>query len=84
MPPPAKKRGRPRKGEERPKALTVIENQVNQSVREALANLPTACDVGSKINSKGFKETWTGYKLHIDTADGDIPVTAVLTSASVH
>ena len=32
----------------------------------------------------GFKETWTGYKLHIDTADGDIPVTAILTSASVH
>jgi hypothetical protein len=84
VPPPVKKRGRPRKGEERPKELTVIETQVTQGVREALANLSTACDVGSKINSKGVKETWTGYKLHIDTADGDIPVTAILTSASVH
>ena len=84
VPAPPKKRGRPRKGEERPKELTVIERQVDQSVAASLAQLPTACDVGSKKNSKGFKETWTGYKLHIDTADGDIPVTAILTSASVH
>ncbi|CAK0742159.1 transposase [Gammaproteobacteria bacterium] len=82
--PPVKKRGRPRKGEERPKEPTVLETQVGQSIREALANLPIACDVGNKTNSKGFKETWTEYKLHIDTADGDIPVTAILTSASVH
>ena len=84
VPAPPKKRGRPRKGEERPKEPTVIERQVGQRVAESLAQLPTACDVGSKKNSKGFKETWTGYKLHIDTADGDIPVTAILTSASLH
>ncbi|MBP6581967.1 MAG: transposase [Chromatiaceae bacterium] len=83
-PAPANKRGRPRKGEERVKEPTVIERQVGQSVAESLAQLPTACDVGSKKNSKGFKETWTGYKLLIDTADGDIPVTAILTSASMH
>jgi len=57
---------------------------VGQSAAERLAQLPTACDVGSKKNSQGFKETWTGYKLHSDTADGDIPVTAILTSASLH
>src|SRR5271167_3940154 len=33
-----------------------------------LADLPTACDVGSKKNSKGYKETWIGYKLHMDAA----------------
>jgi len=49
-----------------------------------LAELPTACDVGSKKNSKGYKETWIGYKLHIDVACGQIPVSCVLTSASVH
>ena len=49
-----------------------------------LAELPTACDVGSKKNSKGYKETWIGYKLHIDVACGQIPVACVLTSASVH
>ena len=40
--------------------------------------------VGCKKNSKGYKETWTGYKLHIDVACGQIPVSCVLTSASVH
>ena len=46
-----------------------------------LADLPTACDVGCKKNSKGYKEAWTGYKLHIDVASGQIPVSCVLTSA---
>jgi hypothetical protein len=49
-----------------------------------LADLPRACDVGTKRNAKGFKETWIGYKLHIDTADGEIPISCVLTAASVH
>ena len=40
--------------------------------------------MGSKKNSKGYKETWVGYKLHIDTADGQVPVSGVLTSASTH
>jgi hypothetical protein len=79
-----KKRGRPKKGEARPKEPTRIERQVAQTPEQSRAELPTACDVGSKKNSKGFKETWIGYKLHIDTADGDIPVNAILTSASVH
>jgi DDE family transposase/transposase-like protein DUF772 len=84
-PPPQRKRGRPRKGEERPKAEpTRIERQVTQTFGEMLADLPTACDVGSKKNSKGYKETWTGYKLHIDVACGQIPVSCLLTSASVH
>jgi hypothetical protein len=79
-----KKRGRPKKGEERPKEPTRIERQVAQTAEQSRAELPTACDVGSKKNSKGYKETWIGYKLHIDTADGDIPVHAILTSTSVH
>jgi hypothetical protein len=82
--PEPKKRGRPKKGEERPKAPTRIERQVAQTTEQSRAELPTACDVGSKKNSKGYKETWIGYKLHIDTADGDIPVNAILSSASVH
>ena len=46
--------------------------------------MPTACDVESKKNSKRFKTSWTGYKLYIDSADGGIPISCVLTSASVH
>ena len=84
-PSPPRKRGRPRKGEERPKpAPTRIERQATQSLGEMLADLPTACDVGCKKNSKGYKETWVGYKLHIDVACGQIPVSCLLTSASVH
>lgn len=49
-----------------------------------LEDLPKDCDVGSKKNSKGYKETWIGYKLHIDTADGQVPISCVLTSASTH
>lgn len=82
--PAPRRRGRPKKGEERPKATTRLEQQATQSLPEMLAELPTGCDVGSKRNSKGYKHSWTGYKLHIDVADGQIPVACLLTSASVH
>ena len=39
-----------------------------------LDDLPTDCAGGTKKNSKGYKETWIGYKLHIDVADGQIPI----------
>jgi Transposase DDE domain/Transposase domain (DUF772) len=83
-PPAPRRRGRPKKGEERLKATTRLERQATQSLPEMLAELPTGCDVGSKRNSKGYKRSWTGYKLHIDVADGQIPVACLLTSASVH
>lgn len=80
-----KKRGRPKKGEERPKAPTRLERQASgQPLSEMIAELPTACDVGTKKNSKGYKTSWIGYKLHIDAADGGIPISCLLTSASVH
>ena len=80
-----KKRGRPKKGEVRePKEKTRLAVQVNQSPSEALQDIPVSCDAGTKKNSQGYKETWIGYKLHIDTACNGLPLTAVLTSASVH
>jgi hypothetical protein len=54
------------------------------NLSDMLGDLPKACDVGTKKNSKGYKTSWTGYKLHIDSADGGIPISCVLTSASVH
>jgi hypothetical protein len=61
---PTRKRGRPRKDEQRPKPEpTRLERQTNQNLDQMLAELPTACDVGCKKNSKGYKETWNGYKL---------------------
>ena len=83
--PPKRKRGRPRKDEVLPpKPLTRIEQQRTQSLDEMRAGLPTQCDVGVKRNSKGFKETWIGYKLHLDTANGIVPIAAILTAASTH
>ena len=82
---PKLKRGRPRKGELRPPPPpSRIERQRGMTLAAMLADLPRACDVGAKRNAKGFSETWIGYKLHIDTADGEIPISCVLTAASVH
>ena len=51
---------------------------------EMVEELPKACDVGVKKNAKGVRQTWVGYKLHIDAADGGVPVSCLLTSASLH
>jgi hypothetical protein len=81
----AVKRGRPKKGEIRPPAPPKrLELQPARTLPENLADLPTRCDVGCKRNSKGHQESWIGDKLHLDTIDGDIPVSPVLTSASTH
>ena len=81
---PKRKRGRPRKGEERPKEPSRLQRQQQMTLAEMLDDLPQACDVGTKRNAKGYKESWIGYKLHIDAADGGIPLSCILTSASVN
>ena len=79
-----RKRGRPKQGEERPAPPPKrLEVQRTRPLAENLADLPTRCDVGCKRNRKGHQESWLGYKLHLDTVDGDLPVSAVRTSASV-
>jgi Transposase DDE domain/Transposase domain (DUF772) len=80
-----RKRGRPKKGETvAPKEPRRLERQADMTLTDMLADLPTVCSYGAKRNAKGHSSSWVGYKLHIDTADGDIPVTCLLTSASVH
>ncbi len=86
-PPPAppRKPGRPRKDEPAPsRSLSRLERQPGQTLAQMCADLPIQCDVGTKKNSKGFKESWTGYKAHIDVACGQIPVSRILTAASLH
>ena len=51
---------------------------------EMLAELPQSCDRGCKLDSRGKKYSWVGYKIHLDVADGQIPISCVLTSASVN
>jgi Transposase domain (DUF772) len=71
--PAAGKKGRPKKGEPQPAPEpTRMERQAGMKLEELLADLPRDCNVGSKKNSKGYLETWVGYKLHPDVADGQI------------
>ena len=79
-----KKRGRPRKGEERPKEPKRLDRQLEMTQAERLSDLPKVCDIGAKVDSKGNRNYWVGYKCHIDTGDGDIPLGCIVTSASVH
>lgn len=81
---PKRKRGRPPKGEERNPDPTRIERQMTMTVEAMVVELPTACDRGVKRNSKGYTESWNGYKLHVDVGDGHIPLSCLLTSASLH
>jgi len=80
------KRGRPKKGEIRAekKEEQRLKRQINQTVAEALKDIPMVCNVGCKTNAQGYKETWRGYKFHIDTSDCGLPITTLLTSASLH
>lgn len=54
-------------------------------LQQMLADLPAAeCSIGVKRSNDGNQRYWRGYKLHLDVADGQIPITAMLTSASLH
>jgi len=70
----------------RPEQRTRIERQSSgtMTLAEMMAELPQDCNVGCKPNSKGVREYWTGYKLHLDVADGQIPISCLLTSASLN
>jgi hypothetical protein len=61
-----------------------IEAQRRMPLTEVLAELPRHCSLGVKKSSKGHQQYWRGYKLHLDVADGQIPITALLTGACVH
>jgi hypothetical protein len=63
---------------------TRLQRQRSMSLPAMLAELPKNCSIGVKTSSKGYQQYWRGYKLHLDVADGQIPISAVLTGASVH
>lgn len=49
-----------------------------------LRQLPVKCNIGVKKSSQGATQYWRGYKLHLDVADGQIPITTLVTSANLH
>lgn len=85
QPKPKNKRGRPSKGEVRPAPQpSPLERQREQTLAQMLSELDTACAKGTKKNAQGYKISWKGYKLHLDTACCGVPISAVLTGANVH
>jgi hypothetical protein len=77
---PGPKKGMPPQG--RPQ--TRQQRQLGQDPATSIRELPTACDVGTKRNSKGHDVHWVGYKFHVDVTGDGVPISAVTTSASVH
>ncbi len=67
-----------------PKTPTRLQRQRSMELDDMLEELPKDCNVGTKRNSKGHGHCWVGFKLHLDVIDGGIPISAALTSASVH
>lgn len=74
----------PKKGEPGWEGVRRLKRQQEMTLDEMLAEMPKHCAVGRKPNAKGNTNFWIGYKLHLDIADGGIPVAALLTSASLH
>lgn len=62
---------------------TVAEQRMKLTA-EIIADLPNVCNYGSKINSNGKGYKWKGYKLHTVVNEYNVPIAALLTSASVH
>jgi hypothetical protein len=58
--------------------------QLTQDTHTIIENLSTVCDFGSKKDSHGNSIKWKGYKLHAAVNDYNIPVAAIVTSASVN
>lgn len=80
-----RKRGRPAKGQvPEPPEPKRLDEQLHRPLTANIAELPCFCTVGTKRNSAGHQESWIGYKLHIDVADGDVPVSLLLSAASLH
>jgi hypothetical protein len=73
-------------GAKRPEQMTRLERQCSgtMTLDQMLAELPQSCDTGCKLDSRGNKYRWSGYKLHLDVADGQIPISCILTAASVN
>lgn len=66
-----------------PKADTRMHRQRNMKLPEMLADLPRHCSLGVKT-CEGNQQYWRGYKLHLDVADAQIPISCILTAASLH
>ncbi len=63
---------------------TRLHRQRSMKLEKMLEELPKDCSVGAKTDHEGREKCWNGYKLHLDVADGQIPISAIVTGASLH
>ena len=82
---PKRKRGRPKKTDPViPKEPGVLEKQYSAKSSDGVKLLNQNCSWGGKKNSKGKIEYTRGYKLHLDTDDIGLIISALVTGANVH
>lgn len=91
---PLKKEGTPKerkrkanakhRKEKEGKEISRKNKQMGQSLDQMISELPTSCDIGMKKNSAGYATVWKGYKLHAAVDDLGIPISVILTSASLN
>jgi transposase len=67
-----------------PNQKSRLHGQRSMKLTEMLKELPTHCSLGVKTSNEGYKKYWRGYKLHLDVADGQIPISAIVTAAALH
>lgn len=87
-----KKRGRKKKGSEealaeeerRRKEAELADLEENGDIDKYLSTLNMDCSLTGKKNSKGHMQWRIGYKVHMACDDNGIPVSHVVTGASVH
>ena len=62
-----------------------LQRQQYMTLEQMRAELPCECSLGVKTSSKGHQQYWRGFKLHWDVSSrGRIPISCILTGASVH
>jgi transposase len=88
-PPPKAQRSKQKRGPKAKRSTpraprSRIEEQRQETLETMLPLLARHCSLGVKKSSKGHQQYWRGYKLHLDVADGQIPISAILTGACVH
>jgi hypothetical protein len=64
--------------------LSRRKKQMQQTLQEMVKELPTVCDMGMKMNAQGIATVWKGFKLHAAVDDMGVPVSVILTSASLN
>jgi len=62
----------------------LLQTQRSQTREQMRSDIAQACERGTKCNAQDFKTSWNRYKLHFDTADCGVPISALLSSASMH